>query len=71
MATQYVAVAACMVIIALLLIWVCRSAREPPREGFYTTFAQEEPTRDYVAFTGSENRGWWGARPWAEVFSSP
>jgi len=41
---------------------------KPPREGFFTRYAREEPTRSYVPYTGTIPFGTWGVEPWALAF---
>ena len=39
-------------------------------DSFYTLYTREEPTRSYVAYTGTPPVGPWGSAPWAEVAPS-
>ncbi|HVE13480.1 MAG TPA: hypothetical protein VNI01_08815 [Elusimicrobiota bacterium] len=57
------AAAACLVLLAGAALW----ALAPARAGFYTPFSREEPTRPYLAYTGTPPVGPWGAAPWAEA----
>lgn len=60
------AVLALIVIAAAAAAMVRRGA-----ENFYTQYAEEEPTRSYVAYTGTVPYGEWGTQAWAEAYPYP
>ena len=62
----YLLVAIVVVLIAVVIYLVTRKAKSA--EGFFTDFAQEEPTRSYTPYTGTIAYGTWGTKPWAEEF---
>lgn len=49
--------------------WLARKIRRS--EHFYTDFTQDEPTRPWVAYTGTVPNGTWGTLPWAEAVAGP
>jgi len=55
---------ACLAVLLVLLVWYFASWGGKPRDGFYTKYSQEEPTRSYVPYSGTLPYGQWGARPW-------
>jgi hypothetical protein len=52
----------------VIVVAAVKKFKKRKKSGFYTPFAEEEPTRPYTPYTGTEPVGEWGARPWAEVF---
>ncbi len=60
-----VLVVALVVVVAATAVFFAAKAR---REGFYTLYAREEPTRSYVPYTGTIPFGTWGVEPWALAF---
>lgn len=58
-----------LTIVAIVVIARHRDDAASPRpDGFFTRYAQEEPTRTDVAYTGTIPYGTWGNEPWAEMF---
>lgn len=59
-----------ILVVALLVLVaaVAFFAAKARREGFYTRYAREEPTRSYVPYTGTIPFGTWGVEPWALAF---
>lgn len=60
-------VAACIVVILILILAIRWCAGAPPGHGdtFYTGAATEEPTRSYTPHVGTIANGTWGISPWA------
>jgi hypothetical protein len=60
-------VAACIVVILILILAIRWCAGAPPGHGdtFYTSAATEEPTRSYTPYVGTIPNGAWGISPWA------
>lgn len=76
--TQAAIVLACLAVLAILAIAAhgefggrCRGCGGRGKDGFFTEFAQEEPTRSYVPYTGTVPFGTWGTLPWAEAVPLP
>jgi len=57
--------------VVLIVILVAAFARKGGLEGFYTEYAEEEPTRSWVPYTGTIPYGEWGNLPWAEMHPHP
>ena len=65
-------VIACLVVLVVIIVCVAAKRRKDgKREGFYTEYAEEEPTRSDVPYTGTIPYGVWGTQPWAEAFPGP
>ncbi len=71
--TACVAAAIIALTIAIIAIIVITGARAKPpgRDGFFTEHGREEPTRSWVAYTGTIPFGVWGNSPWAEANPGP
>jgi hypothetical protein len=68
-------VIACIVVLIVIagvyLVKRSKTQTQATREGFYTEYADEEPTRSDVPYTGTIPYGYWGTKPWAEEFPVP
>ena len=71
----YFLVAFLVVVIVGVLIYSSLTAgpslKTAAPEKFFTTFTSDEPTRSWIAYTGTVPVGYWGAEPWGEAFPTP
>jgi hypothetical protein len=71
-ATALVAAAGLVAIVAIIAtVAACAAVARRQRRRFYTGYAVEEPTRDYIPYTGTIPNGTWGVKPWAMIDSPP
>jgi hypothetical protein len=64
------ATGAVVVVIVITIVAACAAAARRARRQqspFYTGYATEDPTRDYIPYTGTIPYGTWGVTPWALV----
>lgn len=58
---------AALTVVAIIII-AAVAARKKKSEGFFTRYAEEEPTRSYTPYTGTIPYGPWGTKSWADAY---
>jgi len=58
---------AALIVLTVAIVAACVMVVRHERSPFFTGYATEEPTRDYIPYTGTIPYGTWGVTPWALV----